>query len=79
MMLPLISGENGGSVTEIRFRFPCIFGGRIPFPCGEVQSTGFGALVGKDGFDFIFFFVIDNIRGWIGKGKTMCFCGAIRR
>ena len=75
----LISGENGGSVTEIRFGFPCIFSGRIPFPCGEVQLTGFGGFVGKDGFDFIFFFVIDNIRGWVGKGRTMCFHGVIRR
>ena len=43
-------------MAEIAFRFPCVFGGRVSFPCGEVLPAARGALVGYDGFDFVFFF-----------------------
>ena len=49
-------------MAEINFEFPCIFQGRIPFPCGQVQSTGIRAFVGKDGFHFVFFFIIYDVR-----------------
>ena len=38
-----------------------------------------GALVREDGLDFIFFFIIDDIRRWQREGGTIGFGGVIRR
>ena len=51
-------------MMEIDFRFPCIFQQGISLPCGQVQSSAIRALVREDGFDFVFFLVIDDLRGW---------------
>ena len=51
-------------MVEIYFRFPCIFQQRVSFPCGQVQSVGIRAFVGKDGLHFVFLFVIYDIRRW---------------
>ena len=59
-----ITFQEGGRMTKIFFGFPCVFQQRVTFPCGQVLSLGIGALVGKDSFHFVFFFVIDDIRRW---------------
>ena len=51
--------ENGGSVAEIRFRFPSIFRRRVSLPRGQVQSLARGAFVGNDMIDFVFFLGIN--------------------
>ena len=65
MMSSFIFLEEGGRVSEVRFWFPGILGGGVPFLRGQVQSMGFGALVEENGLDFIFFLVIDNVRQWV--------------
>ena len=59
-----ISFQESGRMAEITFGFPSVFQRRVPFPCGQVQSAGSGALVREDSLDFIFFFIIDNVRRW---------------
>ena len=61
-MLKFIMFQEGGRMMKIFFGFPCVFRQRVTFPCGQVPSMGIGALVGKDSFHFIFFFIIDDIR-----------------
>jgi hypothetical protein len=58
----LIVFEDQGSVSEIAFWFPGVFGRRIALPCGQVQSSARGALVGDNVIDFVFFFVIYDVR-----------------
>ena len=48
---------------EINFGFPGVFQQGISFPCGQVQSLAIGALVGEDGFHFVFFLVIYDVQG----------------
>ena len=55
-MGPFIVSEYLWRMAEIIFGFPCIFGGRVSFPCGQVLSSARGALVRDYGFDFVFFF-----------------------
>ena len=50
-------------MAEINFGFPCIFQRRVPFPCSQVQSAGSRTFVRKDSLHFIFFFVINDVRG----------------
>ena len=64
---------------EIDFRFPSVFRQGISLPCGEVQSLAIGALVRENGLDFVFFLVIDDIRGWRREGGTIWFSGVIGR
>ena len=61
-------------MAEITFRFPCVFGGRVSFPCGEVLSSARGALVGYDGFDFVLFFRSDQSRQRGGVAGAMRVC-----
>ena len=44
-----------------------------------VQSLAIGALVRENGLDFIFFFIIDDVRRWQREGGTIGFSGVIRR
>ena len=60
-----IAGKDRSRVTEIGFWFPSIFYKKITLPCNQVQSMGFGALVGENGLDFVFFLVINDVRWWI--------------
>jgi hypothetical protein len=57
--------EDQRSVSEIAFWFPGVFGRGIAFPCGQVQSSARGALVGDNVIDFIFFFIINDVRRWL--------------
>ena len=41
-------------MAEITFGFPSVFRQGVPFPCGQVQSAGSGALVRKDCLYFVF-------------------------
>ena len=71
--------KDEGGVSEIAFRFPCIFRGRVSFPCGQVQSSSRQSLVRNDMINFIFFFVINEVRWGSCEGGTMCFGLPIRR
>ena len=51
-------------MAEIYFGFPSVFRQRVSFPCGQVQSVGDWAFVGKDGLYFVLFFVINDVRRW---------------
>ena len=55
-MGPFIVSEYLWRMAEIIFGFPCIFGGWVPLPCGQVLSSAREALVRDYGFDFVFFF-----------------------
>ena len=55
-MGPFIVSEYLWRMAEITFGFPCIFGGRVSLPCGQVLSSARGALVRDYGFDFVFLF-----------------------
>jgi hypothetical protein len=49
-------------MAEIAFWFPGVFKRRITLSCGQVQSSAWGALVGNDVIDLIFFLVIYDVR-----------------
>ena len=66
-------------MSEIDFGFPCIFGRRIAFPCGQVLSLARGALVRDNMIDFVFFLGVNHVRRRSGEGGTMCFSLTIRR
>ena len=66
-------------MAEINFRFPCIFGRGIALPCGQVQSSARGALVGDNMIDFVLFLGVNHVRRRSGEGGTMCFGLTIRR
>ena len=82
-MGPFIVSEYPWRMAEITFGFPCIFRGRVSFPCGQVLSSARGALVRDYGFDFVFFFRSDQGRrrggeawavhiGLFERGKKTC-------
>ena len=79
VVFQFISVQENGGVTEINFRFPSIFQQGVTLPCGQVQSLAIGALVTEYGLDFIFLFIIDDIRGWRREGGVIWFHGAIGR
>jgi hypothetical protein len=58
----LIVFEDKGGVSEIAFWFPGVFGRRVTLPCGQVQSSARGTLVGDNVVDLVFFFIIYDIR-----------------
>ena len=74
-----IFGKDEEGVSEIALRFPRIFGGRVSFPCGQVQSSSRRSLVRDNMINFIFFFVINEVRWGLCEGGTMCFGLPIRR
>ena len=55
-MGPFIVPKYLWCMVEITLRFPCIFGGRVSFPCGQVLSSARGALVRDYGFDLVLLF-----------------------
>ena len=65
MVFLFIGVQKDRGMAEIDFRFPCIFGRGVSLPCGWVQSLAIGALVQEEGFHFILFFIINNIRRWL--------------
>ena len=71
--------ENREGVTEINFWFPCILGRGVSFPCGQVQSSARGALMGDNVVYFVFFFGVNHVWRRPRKGGTMCFSLTIRR
>ena len=74
-----IFGKEERGVSEIALRFPHIFRGRVSFPCGQVQSSSRRSPVRNDMINFIFFFVINEVRWGLCEGGTMCFGLLIRR
>ena len=56
---PFVLGEKHGSMAEIVFRFPSVFGRRVTLPCGQVQSLARGALVRDNVVCFVFFFGVN--------------------
>ena len=48
---------------ELSFREPRVFFSRVALPSDEVLSSGWSSFVTNDLFDFIMFFVIDEIWG----------------
>ena len=71
--------EDCGSMMEITFGSPSVFGGRITFPCNQVQSSARGTLVKNDMIDFIFFFGINQVRRRLEEERTICFRLVISR
>ena len=49
---------------EFCFREPRIFFNGVAFPSDKVLPLGRSSLVTNDLFDFVMFFVIDEIWGW---------------
>ena len=56
-----ITFQESGRMAEITFGFPSVFQRWVSLPCGQVQSTGRGALVRKNCFHFVFFFVVYDV------------------
>ena len=71
--------KDHGGVTEINFRFPCIFGRGVSFPCGQVLPLARGALVRDNVINLVFFLGVNHVRRRSRKGRTMCFSLSIRR
>ena len=74
-----ITFQERGGMVEITFGFPSVFRRRVPFPCGQVQSVGSGAFVRKDSLHFIFFFIINDVKGRRRERQSIWFCRVIRR
>ena len=49
---------------EFHLRKPRVFFSRVTFPLDKVLPSGWCSFVTNDLFDFIMFFVIDEIWGW---------------
>ncbi len=60
--------------------FPCVVAFRISLPLNEVLEL-FGSsvlLVCDNSFDFVFFFSVDEVRGWSGEVWAVRSCFVIR-
>ena len=64
---------------EFRFRKPGVFFGGVAFPSDKVLPSGRSSLVTNDLFDFVMFFVINEIWGWRREVPAMDFIFVIRR
>ena len=64
---------------ELRFRKPRVFFSRIALPLDKVLPTGWSTLMSNDLFDFVMFFIINEIRGWSREVPSMNFIFMIRR
>ena len=64
---------------ELCFRKPRVFFGGVAFPLHKVLPLGWSPFVTNDLFDFIMFFVIDEIWGWRWEVPAMNFIFVIRR
>ena len=67
------------SSGELRFRKPRVFFSRVAFPMDKVLPSGWGSFVTNDLFDFIMFFVIDEIWGRRWEVPAVDFIFVIRR
>ena len=64
---------------ELCFRKPRVFFSRIALPSDKVLPTGWSTLMSNDLFDFVMFFIINEIRGWSREVPSMNFIFMIRR
>ena len=64
---------------EFSFREPRVFFDGVTFPSDKVLAFGRGSLVTNDLFDFVMFFVIDEIWGWRWEVPAVDFILVIRR
>ena len=64
---------------EFSFREPRVFFGGVAFPSDKVLPSGRSSFVTNDIFDFIMFFVIDEIWGWRWEVLAMNFILVVRR
>jgi hypothetical protein len=64
-MLLLICSHYLGGITEILFWDPLVTGRGIADPRYEIASSFTRSFVGKNSLDFIFFFLIDDVRWWL--------------
>ena len=64
---------------ELCFWKPRVFFGRVTFPLDKVLPSGRSSFVTNDLFDFIMFFVIDEIWGWRWEVPAVDFIFVIRR
>ena len=63
---------------EFCFRKPRVFFSRVALPVDKVLPSGWSSLVTNDLFDFIMFFVIDEIWGWRWEVPAVDFIFVIR-
>ena len=64
---------------EFHFRKPGVFFSGVAFPSDKVLLSGRSSLVTNDLFDFVMFFVIDEIWGWRWEVLAVNFIFVIRR
>ena len=64
---------------ELSFREPRVFFSRVALPSDEVLPSGRSSFVTNDLFDFVMFFVIDEIWGWRWEVPAMNFILMVRR
>ena len=64
---------------ELRFWKPRIFFSGVTLPSDKVLPSGRGSFVTNDLFDFVMFFVIDEIWGWRWEVPSVDFIFVIRR
>ena len=58
---------------------PKCFHSGVSFPGHQVLLAAFWSFMWEDSFNFIFFFIIYDVRRWFKKGWSIFFDGAIRR
>ena len=64
---------------ELSFRKPRVFFGRVAFASDKVLSSGWSSFVMNDLFNFVMFFVINEIWGRSREVPSMNFIFVIRR
>ena len=64
---------------EFCFREPRVFFSGVALPLDKVLPSGRGSFVTNDLFDFVMFFVIDEIWGWRWEVLAVNFIFVIRR
>ena len=64
---------------EFCFREPRVFFSGVTFPSDKVVPFGRTPFMTDDLFDFVMFFVIDEIRGWRWEVPAVDFIFMIRR
>jgi hypothetical protein len=71
----LIGFQNFLGVVHFSFGYPGIVRRGVSLPGHEEAAFSFYiSLVGENGFDFIFFLTIDDVRGRFGVVRAMDFC-----
>ena len=64
---------------KLHFRKPRVFFSGIALPSDKVLLSGWSSFVMNDLFDFVMFFIINEIRGWGGEVPAMNFIFVVRR